>query len=135
MRTLAPDVNLFYRIKYPTDFVSVEGIEDANIEFFPDTFDESTLAVESDNIYIRNLPEQYEATIQTQAINNVTVYGPSGEVSGLSNQDLVAEINMANVEVTLGQVTVPVSVILPGHSRCWAYGDHYTARITIREKP
>lgn len=134
VRTLAPDVNLFYRIKFPSDFISVEGIEDANIEFFPETFGEATLAVESDNIYIRNLPEQYEATIQTQAINNVTVYGPADEVTELSNQNLVAEINLANTDITLGQVTVPVTILVPGHSRCWAYGDHYTARITVREK-
>lgn len=134
IRTLAPDVNLFYRIRYPNGFVSVEGIEDANIEFDPKPFGEETLSVSSSNIYIRNLPEQYEATIQTQAINNVTVYGPAEEVAKLTSQDLVAEINMANVDVSLGQITVPVSVLLPGHSRCWAYGDHYTARITIREK-
>ena len=112
----------------------MEGIEDGNSEFFPDTFGETTLAVESDNIYVRNLPDQYEATIQTQTINNVTVYGPAGEVIELTNQNLVAEINMANVDITLGQVTVPVTILIPGHSKCWAYGDHYTARITIRER-
>ena len=49
-------------------------------------------------------------------------------------KDLVAQVDMGQIDYKLGQVTVPVEIILNDNETCWAYGTHYTVRATIKAK-
>lgn len=134
MRTLAPDMNMFYNLTLPQDFISVEGIEELNLQFLPDRFAEKELSISSDSIYVINIPDKYDVTIQSKSVSGVIVYGPVEQLENITEKDLVAQINMSKVEHKIGQVTVPVDIVIPGKSDCWAYGSHYNVRATIRLK-
>jgi len=134
MRTLAPDVNLFYDVELPDGFISVEGIEDINLMFISDKFDYKALNIDSDSIYVINTSDKYDITIQSKGISGVTVYGLTEDVELVTAKDLVAQVDMNDVEYKLGQITVPVEIMMPGKSTCWASGVHYTVRATIRNK-
>lgn len=132
VRTTAPDIHMFYRLSLPPGFISVEGIEDIDIAFDPDGFDETLLSVESDNIYVINKPSGFDVTVQSKNIANVTVYGPSDVIEALSSKDLIAQIDISDIDDSrTGQITVPVEILIPGKNNCWAFGDDYTARVTI----
>lgn len=134
MRTLAPDMNMFYNVSLPPDFISVEGIEELNLQFMPDNFAEKELNIDSDSIYVINASDKYEVTIQSKSVSGVVVYGPVEQLEKITEKDLVAQINMSKVEYKIGQVTVPVDIVIPGKSDCWAYGSHYNVRATIKLK-
>lgn len=134
MRDFAPDIDLFYRLSLPPGFISVEGYDELNLRFIPDNFVERELSVENENIYLLNVPEEYEVTVQSRTIAGISVYGPTGVVEELTAKDLVAQIDMNDTDLRLGQSTVLVEVLIPGSNTCWVYGDRYTARITVRER-
>lgn len=134
MRTLAPDMNMFYKLTLPPSFISVEDIEEINLQFRPDKFAEKELNIDSDSIYVINASDKYEVTIQSKSVSGVTVYGPAEHLDSITEKDLVAQINMSRIEYKLGQVTVPVDIVIPGKNDCWAYGSHYTVRATIKLK-
>ncbi len=134
IRTLAPDVNMFYDLELPDGFISVEGIDDINLQFIPDKFDFKELNIDSDSIYVINTSDKYEVTIQSKGISGVMIYGLTEAVEMVTAKDLVAQVDMNHVEYKLGQVTVPVEVMMPGKSTCWASGVHYNVRATIKNK-
>ena len=134
IRTLAPDVNFFYDLELPDGFISVEGIEDINLRFIPDKFDFKDLNIDSDSIYVINTSDKYDVTIQSKGITGVTVYGLTHDLEMVTAKDLVAQVDMNHVEYKLGQVTVPVEIMMPGKSTCWASGVHYNVRATIKNK-
>ncbi len=134
MRSIAPDMHMFYSLSLPPSFISVEGIDELSIQFMPEGFGEKELSIDSSGIYIVNLSDEYEVTIQSKSIPNVMVYGPEEALETLTSKDLVAQIDMAETDLRTGQITVPVDILLPGKRTCWAYGDRYTARVTVRIK-
>ena len=134
MRSIAPDMHMFYDLSLPPSFISVEGIDELSIQFMPEGFGEKELNIDSSGIYIVNLSDEYDVTIQSKSIPNVTVYGPEAELETLTSKDLVAQIDMAEADLRTGQITVPVDILIPGKRTCWAYGDRYTARVTVKSK-
>lgn len=134
MRTLAPDMNMFYNMSLPPSFISVEDIDEINLQFKPDKFAEKELNIDSDSIYVINASDKYEVTIQSKSVSGVIVYGPVEHLDNITEKDLIAQINMSRLEYKIGQVTVPVDIVIPGKSDCWAYGSHYTVRATIKLK-
>lgn len=132
MRGIAPDMHMFYSLSLPPSFISVEGIDELSIQFKPEGFGEKELSIDSSGIYIVNLSDDYEVTIQSKSIPNVMVYGPQEALETLTSKDLVAQIDMAETDLRTGQITVPVDILIPGKRTCWAYGDRYTARVTVR---
>lgn len=134
VRNIAPDMHMFYDLSLPPSFISVEGIDELSIQFMPEGFGEKELNIDSSGIYIVNLLDDYDVTIQSKSIPNVTVYGPEEELETLTSKDLVAQIDMADADLRTGQITVPVDILIPGKHTCWAYGDRYTARVTVKSK-
>jgi len=134
IRNLAPDVNFFYAINLPDNFISVDGTSDANLRFNPEGFDYRDFSIDSERIRVINVSDDYEVTIQSKSIPGVTVYGPAEDLELVTAKDLVAQVDMGQIDYKLGQVTVPVEIILNDNETCWAYGTHYTVRATIKAK-
>jgi hypothetical protein len=129
LRMLKPDALLVYELPLPVGYISVEDIGDVTVQFSPEGIDERTLTVS--DIKIINIPEEYNISALSKSISNVTVYGPADSVDALTNKDLIAQINMLDVEIKEGQITVPVEILMPSNNNCWVYGDRYTARIDV----
>lgn len=132
LRTLAPNDHLYYSASLPPGFISVENIQDIDVEFDATGFEEKVLNVTG--LQLINQPAEYDVSISTKTIYGVKVYGPVEEVSKLTPKDLVAQIDMTEADVRIGQVTVPVDILIPTSTSCWAYGDDYTAVITVKNK-
>lgn len=131
-RTLEPNASLYYTTPLPAGYIAVENIQSIGVEFFDEGYDERLMNVS--DIRLINAPANYTISIQTKTIYGVTVFGPRDEVARLMPRNLIAEIDMSQVDLRAGTATVPVSIIIPGAPKCWAYGNGYTAVITAREK-
>jgi YbbR domain-containing protein len=132
LRTLSPDLSLYYGTSLPPGFISVENIQEIAVEFDPEGFEKKELNVT--DLRLINQPVEYAVSISTRTIYGVSVYGPAEEVARLTAKDLVAQIDMTDADIRVGQVTVPVSILIPSSQSCWAFGDDYTAVITVRNK-
>jgi hypothetical protein len=127
-----PEFPIVYSVQLPTGYLSVDNTQEAVITFDADDYTTTTLNVS--NIRLINQPEDYDVTVSTRMIYSVTVFGPKSEIDRLSGSDLVAEIDMLDVDTRVGQSTVNVSIEIPSYSSCWAYGGNYTAVITVKSK-
>lgn len=134
LRTLSPNVTYSYSVSLPPQFISVEDLTGISITYNPISYAEKTLVIPAGNIYAVNTPSHYSVDILSKTIPNVVVYGPEKDIATLTAKDLVAEIDLAEAEIQEGQITLPINIILPNERRCWAYGDQYTARVSITEK-
>jgi YbbR domain-containing protein len=129
LRILKPDTMLINPVKLPPGYMSVNNVQEVSVIFNPKDLGEKLLNIT--DIRLINQPLNSKVTIQTKTIYGVTVYGPSNELELLTSKDLVAQIDMADVDSKTGSMVVPVTVLLPNSEQCWAYGDNHTAVVLI----
>lgn len=127
-----PEFPVVYSIQLPSGYISIDNTKEAVIAFDADGYTTTTLNIS--NIRLVNQPEDYDVTVSTKMIYGVTICGPAEDIAALTSYDLVAEIDMLDVDTRVGQSTVPVTVLIPKNSSCWAYGGDYTAVITVKNK-
>ena len=84
-------------------------------------------------IELKNQPADYSVTVSTQKISSVNIFGPSEVVKNIKSGDLVAELDLSGVDLTVGQYKVPVSVYAPNYLNVWAKGTYYVV-ITVQAK-
>jgi len=126
-----PEEPFVYTIELPTGFISVDNTQEATIIFDAENYTTTTLNI--NEIKLINTPDEYDVTVSTKMIYGVEICGPSEDIEKLTGADLIAEINMRDVDVRVGQSTVDVSVLIPDYPSCWAFGDTYTAVITAKQ--
>lgn len=126
-----PEEPFVYTIELPTGFISVDNTKEATITFEAENYVTTTLNVSEINLI--NTPDEYDVTVSTKMIYGVEVCGPSEDIEKLKSSDVIAEIDMRDVDVRVGQSTVDVSILIPNYPSCWAFGDDYTAVITAKQ--
>jgi len=126
-----PEEPFVYTIELPSGFISVDNTQEATITFEAENYTTTTLNISE--IKLINQPEDYDVSVSTKMIYGVTVCGPSEDIEALTGADLIAEIDMRDVDIRVGQSTVDVSVIIPNYPSCWAFGDAYTAVIAAKQ--
>ena len=127
-----PEFPVVYSIQLPSGYISIDNTKEAVIAFDAEGY--TTTELNISNIRLLNAPDDYDVSVATKMIYGVTICGPEDEIAKLQGTDLVAEIDMLNVDTRVGQSTVGVSVLLPTSPSCWAVGGDYTAVITVKSK-
>ena len=69
---------------------------------------------------VLNLSSDKEASVSTQSLN-VEINGPAGEIANLTEEDIVAVIDMRGRESFTGHTEVPVTIRIKNAPGCWAY--------------
>ncbi len=131
MSMLQPDSEYTYDSILPNNVVSIDNVNSATVTFHPDLYVSGVYNIPE--IRIINAPNDYEVTVDTVSLNNVTIYGFQASIDALDVEGIVAEIDLRSVEVRVGQISVPVQVAYIGNDNCWAYGE-YSAIITARAR-
>jgi len=132
LSAFVPEIPLSYYIKLPSGYISVDNTQEAVVTF--DSDDYETRFYDVSEIKLINQPDEYNVTVSTKMIYDVQITGPAEDLDELSASDLVAEIDMREVDVRLGQSTVPVSIIVTSNNTCWASGSTSNAVVTVRSK-
>lgn len=92
----------------------------------------STRSMSVNNFTVKNLASDKSANIYTKSIT-VTVVGPESEISKLTENNLVAQIDMAEKENFTGHTEMPATVSVSGAPSSWVYGS-YMANVNIVNK-
>jgi len=81
---------------------------------------------------VKNLAADKEANIYTKNLS-VTVVGPESELSKLTENNLLAQIDMAGKENFTGHTEMPVTISISNTTSSWVYGS-YMANLSVSEK-
>ena len=83
----------------------------------------STRKITVTNFSVKNLGSGKQAVIYTKTLD-VTVIGPKEEVAKLTQNNLVAEIDLSDSENFTGHTEMPVTFSISNASSSWVYGSY-----------
>lgn len=106
--------------------MNVDNISSANVSIQLKNTASRTMS--TNNISIINVPSGYKVVSRTKRINNIKLFGPASEISGVNT--ITAVIDMSGALSGTGQYEMPVSFSVPGESGYWTTGN-YTAVVSI----
>jgi len=128
---ISPTKNTFdVAVSLPTGCKNLSSIPVAKV-----TLDLSTLTTRQmvvNNFIVKNLAATKTASVYTKSLT-VTVVGPESELSKLTENSLVAQIDMSGKENFSGHTEMPVTVSISNTTSSWAYGS-YMANLSVSEK-
>jgi len=129
----ALDIDAVYSfpIALPTGFININNTSNVSVEF--DTAGFSTKTFNISDINLINKPVNFNVSAITQKIYGVKVICPKAVIDKLSASDLVAELDLSQTDLTVGQLKLPVDVYAPQKNQVWSIGD-YSVIISVKSK-
>ena len=121
LRSLTPENNLFiFDIDLPSEqFINIDNLQSVAITFDSEYWDSATFNIPGEDITLINQPAGYEVTLQSVALNGVTLVGDVYEIEGLTVSDIIAEVNLNDRELILGPQSFPVRISVPNRGMIW----------------
>ena len=116
-------------VMLPVGLTNVDNLTSASVTV--NLLNTATKLFSTSNISVVNTPAHYGVTVKTKQVNNIEVFGPSGDINSLSTLNDV--IDMSSVPIVEGQYEVPVTIEFPGKTGYWVKGN-YTAAIYLWKK-
>ncbi|MDF2632015.1 MAG: hypothetical protein K0Q85_611 [Caproiciproducens sp.] len=92
----------------------------------------STRKMVVSNFVVKNLAADKTASVYTKSLA-VTVVGPDSEISKLTENSLVAQVDMSGKENFTGHTEMPVTISISNTTSSWVYGS-YMANISVNLK-
>ncbi len=113
-------------IVLPEGYKNLSGNNNARIVW--DIADYGKLDFAVSNINITNIPDNYSISTITKELN-ISVIGPSDEISGFTANDFYITANLLGVSLREGTQDVDVDIRVKGNNRkCWVAGSY---KVTI----
>lgn len=130
-RQFAFDRDYQLPVELPSGLVAQDDTTSVTLSF--DTSDMASVTINVPNIRVVNMPSNYDITVQSERVSNVTLYGPKEEIEQLLPDSVVAQLDCQNLQVSAGQQTLPVTIQVPSSSRIFAVGS-YTVQCQISSR-
>lgn len=92
----------------------------------------TTRSMTVSNFNVQNLDSDKSATVYTKNLP-VTIVGPESEITNLTGNDIIGNVNLSGNKNFIGQTEVPVTFSISGTSSSWVYGS-YTVDVGIASK-
>jgi hypothetical protein len=125
---VSPQHNTFdAAVNLPSTCKNLSNIPSAQVTL--DLSDMSTRTITVTDFSVKNLSAGKTAKIYTKALD-VTVVGPEEEISKLTANNLIAEIDMSDNDTATGQIQMPVTFSISNVPSSWVYGS-YTVDLSI----
>ena len=126
--SVSPQSNTFdVAVNLPSTCKNLSNIPSAEVTL--DLSSMSTKKITVTDFSVKNLSAGKTAKIYTKALG-VTVVGPEEELTKLTANNLIAEVDMSNNETVTGQTKMPVTFSISNAPSSWVYGS-YTVDLNI----
>jgi len=109
----------------------LDGVTGVSVRFNTDNWESAAFSVS--NIQLINVPPNYDVEQLSQTLSNITFYGDADVLASMSSDDIVAEADLSEKELSEGQINYPVKISVPSKGLVWAIGDH-SILIQVTEK-
>ncbi len=129
--TVSPAKNIFdVKVNLPNGCKNLSSIPVAKVTLDMSEFTTRQMVVK--NFDIRNLAANKTASLFTNSLT-VTVVGPNTELSKLTENSLVAQIDMTGKENFTGHTEMPVTFNISNTNSSWVHGN-YMVNLSVTEK-
>ena len=129
--SISPTKNTFdVSVSLPTGCKNLSNIPVAKVTLNLGALSTRNMVVS--NFQVKNLAADKVESIYTKSLS-VTVVGPESEISKLTENNLVAQIDMAGKENFTGHTEMPVTVSISNTTSSWVYGS-YMANLSVSLK-
>ncbi len=112
-----------------TDYVLLNDNIQFNCSVVIDDVVAKTITVPTKNIKIENVAEGYSVKVLDSKIDNVKILGPQADIDKLNSGDVSVSLDLANITLAEGNMSVPVSFSVNYSTSSWASGE-YKVRIS-----
>ena len=111
-------------ITLPEGIRNLDALQSVDVTF--DTYGFATRTVTVSQITVVNAPSDITVTVTTRRLSDVTLVGPEDELDALSEANVVAQVDASasNINVSKGQQSMPVTIVVPGSSTVFATGSY-----------
>lgn len=111
-------------ITLPEGIRNLDALQSVDVTF--DTYGFATRTVTVSKITVVNAPSDTTVTVTTRRLSDVTLVGPEDELDALSEANVVAQVDASasNINVSKGQQSMPVTIVVPGSSTVFATGSY-----------
>ena len=128
---ISPSKNTFdVSVTLPTGCKNLSSIPVAKVTLNLGALTTRTLVVS--NFIVKNVAADKQASIYTKNLS-VTIVGPESEISKLTENNLVAQIDMAGKENFTGHTEMPAIISISNTTSSWIYGS-YMINLGVSEK-
>lgn len=116
--------------------INAEGensLSQATVSINLNGYRQKNVQVKPENFQISNRPAGKDVVLNTQSLD-VALAGSDAQVSKLTGESLLVQIDLASYSDTTGSITAPVTVAITGtgSDSCWVLGK-YTVALTITD--
>ena len=119
-----------FNLNLPAGFINLEG--DESITVGVDTSGVISRTMSVSNIRFEHVPEGYTVTPVTTSIRDVVVYGRSDQMAALTDQDLVAVVDLEEMDLSEGSSSAIAELSAPGKGLVWCSGT-YRVQFSVQE--
>ncbi len=111
-------------ITMPDGLRNLDALQSVDVTF--DTYGFATRTVTVSQISVVNAPSDISVSVTTRRLNDVTLVGPEDELNALSEANVVAQVDASasNINVSKGQQSMPVTIVIPGSNTVFATGSY-----------
>lgn len=109
--------------------ILLDGTKEFNVDVYVTDCVQRTINVIDENISFINTPDGFEVNEIVKSVGAVTVSGPQSSVSKVIASDIYAVVDLADIDVTAAEQSVPVRLNIKNSNDCWVSGEY---NITIR---
>lgn len=119
-----------FNLNLPAGFINLEGDESITVSIDTTGIISRTMSVSE--IRLENVPDGYTVTPVTTAIRDVTVYGRSDIMETLTEEDLVAVVDLSDMDLSEGTSSAIANLSAPGKGLAWCSGT-YRVQFSVQE--
>lgn len=132
--SLKPGLNTFsFDIPSNANYIVTDDNKKLNVSINLEGMTTATFTVNERNISIVNVPDNKNVTLVRRSIPNVTIIGPEDVVSSLTDNDILAVVDLSDQNLSVGEQAVPADIEVNGYANCWAVGDPAEVYIRVSE--
>ncbi|MEG2054440.1 MAG: hypothetical protein RR052_05800, partial [Oscillospiraceae bacterium] len=105
---------LTFDVELPEGYSNTENI---NEKF-------ETKSVTVSDVRIINKPKNYDVTVETSKIYNVILVGTPSQLANIDTEDVVAQVDAANLSMQKGEQNIPAQILVPSSNNVFATGKY-----------
>lgn len=124
MKELSLNRNTYnFPLELPSaQFRNMDNVASVEVRF--DTQGLTSATFQVSNFQPFNIPYGYDVRVLTSALYNIEFIGDKEVLAGLAADDIVAELDLSEKELSTGQFNYPIKISVPTKGLVWAVGDH-----------
>lgn len=120
-----------FQLELPAGVESSENISSVTVQFEDSGWDAARFNIT--DVEVVSPPADLNVTPLSTRLDNVEFVGNQNIIASMTTGDIVAEIDLSDRALTVGQYSYPVKISVPGKGLVWAVGD-YSVVIQVTEK-